>query len=300
MADTKYGYLVKTLKYDTSSGECMTMPTGADLEGINLSFAWGYRRQPGVWGGDGGIGHVHPYGECLIFAGLDYDRLNYLGAEIEVAMGDEGEKHVFDSNTLVIAPPAFPHCPVTTRKVEKPFGFLAISLDGVHKTTESPAKGTSAADKKYANLVKTLEMHKIDGDPKGNADYIAGWNGKDVEGVVLNFTWAFHSGTGFWHTHDPHVHPTEEALLFVGLDPDRPDYLGAEIEVRLGEEQEPHVFDKPTVVALPKGLVHCPLITRAVEKPYAFSAISLSTEHNTTWLGGDPNMENKFAGPKKS
>ena len=44
MADTKYGHLVKKLKYEEADGEYMTMPRGADLEGINLSFAWGYRR----------------------------------------------------------------------------------------------------------------------------------------------------------------------------------------------------------------------------------------------------------------
>ncbi len=106
-----------------------------------------------------------------------------------------------------------------------------------------------------------------------------------MEGFNLNFTWAFHTGLGKWHEHDPHVHPNDEALVFVGLDPDNPDYLGAEIEIAMGKEQEIHVFDTPTVVVAPGGLVHCPLITRKVDKPYSFSAISLNTEHKTTWLG---------------
>jgi len=79
----------------------------------------------------------------------------------------------------------------------------------------------------------------------------------------------------------------------VGLDPDNPDYLGAEMEIRFGEEQEVHVFDTPTVVIAPKGVVHCPLITRKVEKPYGFTAICLAHEHDTTWLGGDKPFTSK-------
>jgi hypothetical protein len=53
----------------------------------------------------------------------------------------------------------------------------------------------------------------------------------------------------------------------------------------MGKEREIHVFDYPAVIAVPAGFVHCPLITRKVEKPYIFSAICLNNEHETTWLG---------------
>lgn len=285
MAKTKYGHLVKKLKYQGGQDN-MTLPTGADLEGLNLSFAWGYRRKLGTWESDGGIGHVHPYGECLVFTGLDYDHPNTLGAEIEIAMGENGEKHVFDSPAVVIAPPGFPHCPVVTRRLDKPFGFLAISLSGEHKIKESTVKSVpSQKGLKCGHLVKKLNLRDTKRTKGGNADFIEWWNGKDIEGFNLNFTWAFHTGTGAWHEQDPHVHPNDEALLFVGLDPDNPDYLGAELEIAMGEEREIHVFDTPTVVVAPKGLVHCPLITRRVDKPYSFSAISLNTQHETTWLG---------------
>jgi len=288
MADTKYGHLVKKLKYEASNGEHMTMPVGADLEGLNVSFAWGYRRQLGAWGGDGGVCHVHPYGECLVFTGLDYDNPNTLEAEIELSMGEEGEKHVIDSPTVVVLPPGVPHCPLVSRKVDRPFGFLAISLSGEHKTEQLTVESKpSQTESKYGHLVKKLDLRDINRKSGGNADYIAWWSGKDMEGFKLNFTWAFHTGLGKWHEKDPHVHPNDEVLLFVGLDPDNPDYLGAEIEIAMGEEQEIHVFDTPTVVVAPKGLVHCPLITRRVDKPYSFSAISLNTEHATTWLGED-------------
>ncbi len=283
MADTKYGHLLKKLKYEETNGEYMTMPVGADLEELDLCFAWGYRRQPGIWGGDGGIMHTHPYGECLIFTSLDFDNREKLGAEIEVDVGETARKHTFYTPRLVIAPAGLPHGPVTTRKADKPFGFLAISLNGDHDTTEvSPGKQSG---EKYPKLVRELNMRDINRTKGGNADYISGWNGKEFDNFALNFTWAFHKGTGLWHERDPHVHPNDEALLFVGLDPDNPDYLGAEIEIAMGKELEKHVFDTPTVVIAPKGLVHCPLNTRKVEKPYGFSAICLNIQHTTTWLG---------------
>ena len=286
MADTKYGHLVKKLNFQKGPAGIMVWPMGKDLEGLNLNFIWGYVNVAGEWTPGRSGGHVHPYGECFIYAGLDYDHPNELGAEIEVAMGDEGEKYVFDTTTLVIAPAGFHHNPVVTRRLDKPYGFLAISLDGENKFTDLPDRsGPSPTSDKYGHLVKTLDMRDTQRKSGGNADFIAGWSGRDMEGFDLNFTWAFHTGTGAWHERDPHVHPSDEALLFVGLDPDNPNYLGAEIEIAMGEELEKHVFDTPTVVVVPKGLVHCPLITRRVDKPYGFSAISLSTGHDTTWLG---------------
>jgi hypothetical protein len=286
MAKTKYGHLVKKLKYEDVNGEYMTMPVGADLEGLNVSFAWGYRRQLGAWGGDGGITHLHPYGETLVFSGLDYDNWNSFPAEIELSMGKEGEKYIVDSPTVVVLPPGVPHCPLVSKKVDKPFGFMAISLSGEHKIEQVPVSGQpTKGGKKYADLVKDLGLRDSQRKSGGNADYIGWWSGKDTEDFKLNFTWAFHTGIGAWHEKDPHVHPYDECLLFVGLDPDNPDYLGAEIEIQMGEEREIHVFDTPTVVVAPKGLVHCPLITRRVDKPYGFSAICLNNEHDTTFLG---------------
>ena len=294
MAKKKYGHLIKKLVYNELPGkpqgkgkaEYITWPKGADLEGLNLSFVWGYHREVGAWNIGGNYGHVHPYGECLVFTGLDYDHPNTLGADIEIALGEEGEKHVIDSPAIIVVPKGVAHLPIVARKVEKPYGFLAISLEGEEKTTEL-TKRTKATMKeaKYGSMVSKMELRDTKRKSGGNADFIAGWSGKNMEGFNLNFTWAFHTGLGKWHERDPHVHPNDEALVFVGLDPDNPDYLGAEIEIAMGKEQEIHIFDTPTVVVAPGGLVHCPLITRRVDKPYAFSAISLNTEHQTTWLG---------------
>ncbi len=304
MTQTRYGYLVKPLEYGTIGGPegrsgYMTAPRGVDLEGLNVSFSWGYLRQPGTWDSEAGTSHVHPHGKVLMFTGLDYDNPNELSAEIEVTMGEKGEKLTVNSPTFVTLPAGYPHGPMVTKRADKPFGLLAVYTSGEPKSETVPLR---PVDKEgdFGNLVRRFEMrdmHRREGS--GNADFMNAWSGNDQPGFNLNFTWAFHTGIGPFHTHDPHVHPNDECLVFLGSDPDEPDYLGAEIEIQMGEEREVHVFTRPTVVVAPRGLVHCPLIVRKVEKPWLFTAICLNNEHDTTWLGGDPNVPNVFAMPMK-
>lgn len=65
----------------------------------------------------------------------------------------------------------------------------------------------------------------------------------------------------------PHTHNFQEFIAWYGTNPDDPTDFDAEIELYLGEEQEKHVFTKPTFVSFPPGLVHCPLEIKRVGKP---------------------------------
>lgn len=73
---------------------------------------------------------------------------------------------------------------------------------------------------------------------------------------------------------DPHSHDFEEMLCFIGGDPTNIMDLGAEIEFYLGGEK--HIITKPAVVSIPKGLIHCPIIIKKVEKPLVFLEVSLT------------------------
>jgi hypothetical protein len=297
MAKTKYGHYIKKLEFEkgksgpegTAGPNYRTRIEGKEMEGLKLRLAWGYPGWVGKWGGAAEKTHVHSFSEVMVFSGLDYDHPQDFGAEIEIEMGPEGEKYVFNTPTIVTVPAGFVHAPLITRKMTRPYAMLGISLDGEYKADNLAEKGRKppAPGKKYGDLVKKMEFRDLTQRPMGgNADYMAAWNGKNMEGFKLNFTFAFHKDTGPWHGgKDPHVHPNDEVLLFVGTDPERPDYLGAEIRIEMGKEREAHVFDYPAAVVAPKGFVHCPLVTRKVEKPYIFSAICLNTTHDTTWLG---------------
>ena len=102
--------------------------------------------------------------------------------------------------------------------------------------------------------------------------------GADIlNGMSLNVIYACAYKTGITGlSTKPHVHQYDEAVFFIGSDPYHLDELGAEVEVSIGTEEEKHVFNKPAVLIAPKGLYHCPIVTRSIEKPYVCMAVSLT------------------------
>jgi len=112
---------------------------GDDLEGLDINFTWGLYSQCGKWH-RGGEAHYHPEAEILCFVGLDPENLDYLGAELELGMGKDYERHIFNKPTVAICPAAFPHLPLITRWVDKPYGFFVICLSGEHASPWSEAK----------------------------------------------------------------------------------------------------------------------------------------------------------------
>jgi hypothetical protein len=68
--------------------------------------------------------HKHKDPEVLVALGTDPDHPNELGAEYEIYMGPEMEKHVVSKPSLVFIPGNFIHCPFTVRKVTRPFIFI--------------------------------------------------------------------------------------------------------------------------------------------------------------------------------
>jgi len=121
------------------NGDQIVWLYGSDLEGFDVNFTWGLYSQCGKWH-RGGEAHYHPEEEILCFVGLDPDNLNFLGAELELGMGKDYERHIFNTPTVAICPAAFPHLPLITRWVDKPYGFIVICLSGEHASPWVEAK----------------------------------------------------------------------------------------------------------------------------------------------------------------
>jgi hypothetical protein len=64
---------------------------------------------------------------------------------------------------------------------------------------------------------------------------------------------------------DAHTHPFDEVITFFGTNPDDPEDLCGEVEIWL--EDEKHVLTKSALIFVPKGMKHCPLIIRRVDRP---------------------------------
>jgi hypothetical protein len=283
MGETKYGHLVKTMPYREGRGGAnarqMTFMKGEDLGGFNLNFIIGIYDQVGDWAPNRGA-HAHPFDECLFFFGYDPEDLSYLGADMELHMGKEYEKHLFSVPMVVAAPSGFPHCPLLTNKVYKPFGHFHLAINPGYAAVPVKLEGTTDG-KKYSHLFKKLPVKK----GPGGADAKEKWSvsGTDLAGLPLNVTMEIRSKPGEWRTDKAtHTHPYDECLVFFGHDVDNPGYLGAELTIDIGKEHEKHTFNLPTAVSIPKGTPHFPIVCNKVEKPYRFVRIGLGAKYESS------------------
>jgi hypothetical protein len=161
---------------------------------------------------------------------------------------------------------------------------LAVGAGGLAITSSLDSWAT-AANTKYDHYFHKFVYKKGKGG-SGDADYFVRMNGKDLNGRNTNFSFGYYSKVGEWDTADGggHAHPFNECLVFAGLEPKDPNYLGAEIEIAFGKDQEKHVIDIPSIVCIPKDLPHGPIVTRKVEKPFAHYSIGLAGDYQVKKL----------------
>jgi hypothetical protein len=69
---------------------------------------------------------AHEYPTMLLFLGTDLKDCTDLGAEVELFMGPEKEKHVINKSAMVYVPAGTVHGPFKVTKATKPFTFLEV------------------------------------------------------------------------------------------------------------------------------------------------------------------------------
>ena len=77
-----------------------------------------------------------------------------------------------------------------------------------------------------------------------------------------------------------HHHPHDEIILFMGTDPHNIQYLGAEVEVFLGDEKEreSYLITKTSGIYIPAGLEHN-WVYHKVDKPHFLVGFSMGGEY---------------------
>jgi hypothetical protein len=75
----------------------------------------------------------------------------------------------------------------------------------------------------------------------------------------------------------PHSHDFDQLFHFIGGDPMDITDFGAEVEFHL--EDEVHVFNRMTLVYVPKGMKHCPIYVRNVKKPIMFMNVAFTDNY---------------------
>ena len=76
--------------------------------------------------------HAHDFTELLFFIGGDPTDIRELGAEVEVCLGEEAEKHLITTAGVVSIPAGLVHCPIDIRNVTRPIVFLEVSLTRIY------------------------------------------------------------------------------------------------------------------------------------------------------------------------
>jgi hypothetical protein len=69
---------------------------------------------------------THEYGALFVLLGTNLSDHTDLGAEVELSMGPEKEKHTLNKSAIVYIPPAVEHGPFTVKNALRPFNFVEI------------------------------------------------------------------------------------------------------------------------------------------------------------------------------
>jgi hypothetical protein len=276
MSGNKYSNLFKTLTFRKGMGGAnareMVFVRGEELAGFELNFIVGVYDTPGDWAPNRGA-HAHPFDEILLFFGYDPQNLDYLGSDLNISMGKEGEQHRFNTPTVVAMPRGVPHNPLVTDRVYSNFGHFHLALSANYAGTPIPKEGTTDGHQ-YDSYFKPLKAQK--GPQTGEPCFFV--NGNDLLDIKLNFRMGLFSQTGKW-AQTAHSHAYDEVMIFFGHNVQNLSYLGAEISLLIGPEQEEYSFNVPTAVAIPRGLKHFPLSVKKIDQPFRMMQVGLNREY---------------------
>lgn len=224
--------------------------------------------------------HVHPFDEVFAFFGSNYDDPKDLCGEIEFWLEDEA--FVFDQSCIVYIPAGLKHCPLVTRKIDKPiFHFsLGVSPTYQHKLLSGPGKYAGTDCSKYfvyddkPDLMLPGYRHE---PPREVATRVAYLDGEVLPGANLNS-----EALWFWPREktvpkpgggngvEAHTHPFTELIGFFGTDENNISDLCGEVELYIDGKR--HVVNKSFLAVIPAGIEHGPLNITRIEKPvFAFT-----------------------------
>jgi hypothetical protein len=107
------------------------------------------------------------------------------------------------------------------------------------------------------------------------------YGGKDFFGASFSPAWIGITKPLFM-IETSHAHDYDEYLFFWGTNAADIEEFDAIAELCLGEEEEKYLITKPSIVYVPRGLKHCPLNFKVVNKPILFMDISISPAYART------------------
>ena len=129
MAESKYGkYILRATGVEKPGSDVSAVLSPVlegieDWAGIQHRINWKYISQPVVVVEEP---HTHDYDEFLVFLASDASNAQDFGAEVELSLGEEGEKYIINTTSVVCIPKGLIHCPLNFRKISKPILFCNV------------------------------------------------------------------------------------------------------------------------------------------------------------------------------
>jgi hypothetical protein len=212
--------------------------------------------------------HKHTFTEYFFFFGSNPMDLHEFDAEVEFSFGEEREKYVITSPTVIIVPPDVYHCPLNFARIYKPIycleAFTIPKYSGTNSSeTPTDVKKGELKYKKYV-IRDAIKENKWGGEGIGLgqlADDLVPPEAKMSLGVtVVRKPYMFHEPV--------HKHTFTEFFFFFGSNPMDMHEFDAEVEFSIGEEKEKQIITTPAIVTLPPEVYHCPLNYAKVWQPF--------------------------------
>jgi uncharacterized RmlC-like cupin family protein len=101
----------------------------------------------------------HDFDQILCFHGSDTKDIFDFDAEVELYLGDEMEKHIIDSPSVVYIPKGLSHCPINFKRIGKTIFFLDIALTSAYTRQEKTDDGWSGIVKHEDVLAKDVKKY---------------------------------------------------------------------------------------------------------------------------------------------
>jgi uncharacterized RmlC-like cupin family protein len=285
MAGEKYGKYIKELSFRNDGPgfyRQVTRLSGAPF-GLDFHVEYGAYWAPGYMGDKPYRPHKHDYNQVMLWLGADTGDMGELGAEVELCLGEEGEKHMITSTTAVAVPAGMPHFPANITRMDRRFIFMTVSCAPECKEIPLPAGRKRAASQpvtifnaKYRDNIINIAFTRKGAwsygpkNPDDSGGSLAFIRGRDPKFDFLIMCESLKKAPyRFGPEPDkPHAHPMPEILFFIGTDLNDLTKLGGEAEICLGREMERHVITAPTAVVIPGKLAHNPLVITRVDRPF--------------------------------
>jgi hypothetical protein len=134
---------------------------------------------------------------------------------------------------------------------------------------KSTGTGESKAETKYGKYILTdlkpgEYLQKILNKNAGWEKRLAWLDGDVIKGAFY-VTCAWYMKVPQPGAMGPHTHEFDEVIGYFGSDTENPRDLGGEIEFWLGDE--PHTLKNSCLIYIPRGLPHCPVTIKRIDKP---------------------------------